>query len=462
MKILYFGFSWIEDFKLDVYQQKVVDTLVAQGHEVQVLLGNLLSAKEGILGFSVNIDKMARYIRSEGFDLVLCKNNAGNSEALRKAVDCPFVSWSSDEFSHIFKPDEDRWTVLDEKTHLFVTSTECEQLYAEMYPNFKKNIHFVPHCTSFDEFKQTPFRAEYDVSFIGSSLHYAVADNLLWKNATTKKKDVYLAVVEAIERLKQDYYHDFDKTIEELNLKPVLEDEGISVLSFKMHAANMISNNERYQIIHALKDFKTAVFGNVLWLKSTGYTTDIAKMFRPYDSVKKFQDLVNVYQTSRISISIPQLQVGPALQYRVSDILASDSLLVTKYFPDSDLYRVFGKDCPIPTYRDEKDLVRICKYYLENEQERKDLVKKCHDLLLSERLTFHYRLNEIFATVGVHGKPQPNGGKIVYLSHGRFLKLPVRLRRMHRHFDFFRRRAVTALGKFSESVLTLFRGKKYI
>jgi spore maturation protein CgeB len=335
---------------------------------------------------------------------VICKNNAGNTSALRELVDIPFVVWSSDEFSHLFKPDGSEKGalrgIMDERTHFFVSTTQCETMFKEIFPRFSQQVYFAPHCTHPDIFRKRPADYKFDISFVGSSLDCGSVYRLLRHCSARSDRGVaYRNVLRLIDLIKENFCADLDQLIEDMALAEILREMDMSVPEFRMNAANLISNQERSQVLAALAHFNTAIFGNIGWLDSINFTDAISRCFRPWERVSSFEDLVSVYQSSRISVSIPQLQVGTGLQYRVFDIMASDSLLITKFFKNSDLYRVFGKTCPVPTYKSPEELEKLCSHFLAHEKERRDLSKACRDLI-GENLTFSSRVKEIFDVLG--------------------------------------------------------------
>lgn len=87
------------------------------------------------------------------------------------------------------------------------------------------------------------------------------------------------------------------------------------------------------------------------------------------------------YQSSLITIDTPNIQNRKAVGGRVIEAKASNAFLITKYQEDSDLYRIFGKDCPVLTYRDIPHLHELCKYYLDHPDERIEIVARCNSLV---------------------------------------------------------------------------------
>jgi spore maturation protein CgeB len=84
----------------------------------------------------------------------------------------------------------------------------------------------------------------------------------------------------------------------------------------------------------------------------------------------------------------------------VFDIMASPSLLITEHHPNSDLYALFGEDCPVPMYRDFDHLRELCAFYLDNEDERRRVVERCN-ALVDERFLLRNRLSEMLRLAGI-------------------------------------------------------------
>lgn len=82
------------------------------------------------------------------------------------------------------------------------------------------------------------------------------------------------------------------------------------------------------------------------------------------------------------------------------DVMASGALLITRHAPDSDLIRVFGADCPVPTYRNLDELEQLCAHYLANEDERREVVARCN-ALVGPDYSFAARARDLLGAVGL-------------------------------------------------------------
>ena len=163
-----------------------------------------------------------------------------------------------------------------------------------------------------------------------------------------------------------------------------------------MHLQEIVTNGTRLAVVERLAPLGLKVFGNARWRTALTLSPSVAQAFRSGAELRRHADLCAVYDRSKISINVPQVHAGTGMQYRVLDILASKSLLITKYVPDSDMERLFGADSPIVTFSDLDDLHAKCAYFLKNDHERRARVKACN-ALVARGFSFRERALEYLA-----------------------------------------------------------------
>ena len=120
---------------------------------------------------------------------------------------------------------------------------------------------------------------------------------------------------------------------------------------------------ERAKIANLLSDYyKLHVYGDSEWL-------NVLKQSNIYrGNAEHFTEMPKVFKASKINLNIIRSFVDSGLPMRVFDILGSAGFLLTNNKQDIAEYFIDGKDLVV--YRDEKDLIEITKYYLENEDQR--------------------------------------------------------------------------------------------
>jgi spore maturation protein CgeB len=191
--------------------------------------------------------------------------------------------------------------------------------------------------------------------------------------------------------------------VERARVQELLEKAGWDFEYFEMQVQNIVTNSERIEILERLSASGLKVYGNARWRQLMPYSFAANNSVVLEANISSHDQLMEVYNSSKICINLPQSQVRSAIQYRVIDILASQALLITKFNANSDLFKIFGEDCPVVFFRSIQELDELCAFYLENEEARLEMVRKGNALVakgfsFDERVMDYLRLsNPAFA-----------------------------------------------------------------
>lgn len=153
---------------------------------------------------------------------------------------------------------------------------------------------------------------------------------------------------------------------------------------------------ERIDVIQQLeKRFAVAVYGNDEWQSQVDSHVGHAD---------HFIEMPRIFQRSKINLNIIRSFVESGLPMRVFDVLSCGGFLVSN--DKDDLHRLFtnGKDLVI--YRDTQDLLEICGYYLEHEEERRAIARQGR-ATLAQNHTFVQRMTEMLMIVQSELRGQP-------------------------------------------------------
>lgn len=153
---------------------------------------------------------------------------------------------------------------------------------------------------------------------------------------------------------------------------------------------------ERIGLIQQLEErFSVAVYGNDEWR---------AQVSSYVGHANHFTEMPRIFQRSKININIIRSFVESGLPMRVFDVLGCGGFLVTN--DKDDLHRLFtdGKDLVI--YRDTQDLMEICGYYLEHDEERRAIARQGRAKLVLNH-TFEQRMADMLATVQSDRRSEP-------------------------------------------------------
>jgi len=398
MKIVGFFHNWSGDGKLTSPYHMIVEALKKRGAEIHIIWANELldrtpiSAKSDFLApgadtftfaSTMSEEKIVAFIDRIQPDLVLSINNGGLSERIRDGINCPVAIWLFDDFPHFFFHDgiEKLSSLFRPQDTVLCYSNNLKEQVLRHYPALQGKVHFVPHATEFTP--QPGAEIKYPISFVGSCLDWQLFVNVVALRAQALGPQTLTALLCAMDRLRKDYNEDFEKTVRELKLEPLLEKIGGNFLELKRMMSDSLSTEDRVKSLDAIADLGLALFGGPNWLYTLPFTPQLAKAFRADFPVKSQADLAEVYRRSKISVDIPNVQNVRALSARVFDVMASPSLLIMEYQAGSDAFELFGADCPIPMYRDRAHLRELCQYYLTHEEERLAKVKACNTLVNS-------------------------------------------------------------------------------
>ncbi|KAB0497903.1 CgeB family protein [Pseudomonas vancouverensis] len=155
---------------------------------------------------------------------------------------------------------------------------------------------------------------------------------------------------------------------------------------------------ERINLIRQLEGrLSISVHGNSDW-------QDVISCYAGH--ADHFSQMPKIFQRSRINLNLTRSFVENGLPMRVFDVLSCGGFLVTN--DKQDLHKLFtdGKDLVI--FRDTQDLMEICAYYLEHDEERKAIAEQGH-ATLAENHTFLSRMIDMVSTVQreLRGEPVP-------------------------------------------------------
>ena len=91
--------------------------------------------------------------------------------------------------------------------------------------------------------------------------------------------------------------------------------------------------------------------------------------------------MANLYASSKIVFNC---SLNKDINMRLFEGCCSGSLVIADLIPDLPEF-----DIPVPTYKDDKELVEKIKYYLVNEKERQSLAFQCRQKVIAKHTYVH-------------------------------------------------------------------------
>ena len=393
---------------LDSYFSALVNAFVDKGVAFHLVLVNDL-LEFGHLGGNKFRDGITDFVLIEWLsrvnpDLVLTSNHAGLTPGIIEALTCPIVTWMVDRvpFKHFDGSDEE---IFSSKEIVITSSRNNVPQFQKIYPKLKGRVHFLPFATNATSYyKDKNYSPKHNISFVGTYFYRADEFQNILLEASKKDCDQYERLMNFLDDLSKNYNLDLGKTLDKYRLNDILTEYGYRPFELKSIAANMISLNSRIQSLEKVSDLGLSLYGTENWFGVGSFSVDLLRCFRPKEKILSRNTLLDQYGNSLISLNIPHHQAVGGLPYRVYDIMASPSLLITPNKVDSDLHYLFGNDIPVPTFSSPSELRDLAKYYLLNHEERQKIVSICNDRISKGCFTFEDRVEQIFDIAGVRLK----------------------------------------------------------
>lgn len=436
--IAIFAYNWSNPpySKLDIYLDEFVKNFAELGFGVDVYIANEYVKSAGLFGISskINVHKLDKRIASRNYKFILSVNNALLTREIKALKKQKVISLVVDDFNHLFNHDcaglYDQFQYADE----IVFSSNSHKKRLELNKgNLDVPIHFFPTATSLHTKPPTECTPpkKHNISLVANLLDTFDFGSLCQYCGDSPNR--MLLLKRAVTAVREGNAISFEDCAGNDSLLDLLDEVKWTELFFEMQVQNLISNEARIAMTERLSIAGLALYGNDQWLAASAFYPKILGYFHSGKVISSHKDVMQIYNSSKICINVPQVQTGSALPYRVIDILASDALLVTEFHSESDLFAMFGKDCPVLMYRNVNDLVSICDHYLLHEDERLSLVQRCN-ALVEKGFSFKDRCLDLIAIVNLDCVSDSDSdkhciGEINYINSSLFLTNYEKVRR---------------------------------
>lgn len=367
-------------------QQDIVNNLVKRGHSVDEIRGEMCNFETDTLFMSDFENK----ITSTKYDMVFTVNYFPMISDICQRFNIPYISWCCDcplgtmYHESVFNP-----------VNTIFTFDKLNQLEFEA---MGANVHYLPLCADVDRVDKLiyeeiePDKYCADISFVGSMYNKNSFDDIC-----EKLPEYIRGYFEGIMKMQMNIYGDYlldemldSHTLYELNKHFVLakSDRSFSDLDMVFSSTVLgfkIAQMERKSMLAELSK------ANVIAL----YTDD-NNVNMPGVENRGLADYWNVtpkiFNRSKINLNLTLRNIRTGIPLRIWDILAAGGFCITNYQPELEMYFENGKD--LVYFDSKKDLAAKVKYYLEHEDERREIaisgynkVKKTH--------TYQHRFDEM-------------------------------------------------------------------
>lgn len=348
-------------------QQDIMEALDKKGIEYRNVLYKLTNLSEDVY-FVKRINEL---LAKEDFDAVLSVNYYPVLAKICRAAGVPYISWSYDSPLKVDNIEDSIWY---ETNYVFLFDrAECEKYWKKGY----KNIFHMPLAVNTDRLDKVTLSAEdekkysADISMVGQ-LYESVLPVLMMP-IEEYEKGYLTATVETQLKLYGSYLlpqmiteeltdkmNNCYASLGQSNLK--LERDGLIIT-----VAKHITHLERILLLDFLSEkHKVQLYGpdkaeelpKVQWMGSAGY----------------FDEMPKVFKNSKINLNVSLKCIQSGIPLRALDIMGSGGFLLTNYQPEIAEHFADGEE--VVMYTSLEDAVMKCEYYLEHEEERKQIAKR--------------------------------------------------------------------------------------
>ncbi len=139
----------------------------------------------------------------------------------------------------------------------------------------------------------------------------------------------------------------------------------------------MMSAEQRVRTLSAIVDLGLSLYGTKTWLSKYHFDSRLNVAFVD-EKIYSLRHNETIYNRSKIGINCSHYQAKDSFSWRVLDIMASNACLVTDRWSGT---KTRFSLIPIPTYENEYEAREICKILLNDEERRKEIVKKCQEIV---------------------------------------------------------------------------------
>jgi spore maturation protein CgeB len=315
-------------------------------------------------------------------DFVLTINHLGFDQdgrltELFTAIELPFVSWFVDSPNVILSSFDSN---VSDYCHLFVWD---DDYISEIKALGYKNCDFLPLATDTEIFHPKSQKHIYPVSFVGSSMSFAIHKNMKsWCHRDDLLK-IFPDIVSDFVSQKTRHVEPATKLLTEQNISFDNKSQRDDFLAAVLWRGTQIY---RRSGIDQLRLFNPTISGDPNW----SYTLPVG-----YQIISErwyYDNLVDFYNQSTINFNMTSLQMTNAINQRVFDVSACKQFILTDYRKQID--DLFEGKKNIVYFNDVDEIPELLSFYVKNQASREKYSYAAYDIV-QQRHTYNHRIREM-------------------------------------------------------------------
>ncbi len=323
----YSNVTWTSTKYHDGFTEGFARALKRSGNEVLIFHLNGLLAEQFSNKPKDKFDGMLIRETVANFDpdLIITFNNSMPCEDIAEVTDCPIAIYSAD--TPALYADKERIKKYIDRYYFLNGSRIIAGDVEERFSPSSKRMIFFGHAT---DMRAADLEQINNITYIGSMPNHSYAFinffeqlNLI-EHDDNKKNDVKNAFFRALDDIGQhEFTKDFDFDFSEYYSSDMENFAEFSALC-------LYSCKNKFEILSRLTDLGLKIHGFPWsWPYAMQFNFDLFRHFDYRLSVSMDQNTIN-FNSSKISLNMPNATQKEGLSWRVTDILATNSVLLTK------------------------------------------------------------------------------------------------------------------------------------
>ena len=153
---------------------------------------------------------------------------------------------------------------------------------------------------------------------------------------------------------------------------PASSRKNIKALVAQYYLSVKVAEQERLRMLRMLSDnFNVDIY--------TGSDTSGMPNIHNRGFAKSLTEMPLIFNNSKININITAKSIRSGLSLRIFDVLGCGGFLITNYQAELPEFFEIGKD--LVAYESETHLKELCSYYLEHDDERKEIARHGYETI---------------------------------------------------------------------------------
>lgn len=385
-RILLSAFSnvtWTKEKHHDSFVEGFINSLIRCGNDVMSVRCNDFMLHPCSTNLKINIQKskMINLIEKFNPELIITFNNSFPCEEFVTRTNCPIVLYTADgcdffSLKGLISEYRDRYIFLN--------------LNESVYAALKQHYPFIKEEQYCDFGYATDFRAlnieqDLNISFLGSIPNYTYSlANYFIKESSNEIKETFF---EAFDTFKKDVFSEFKYKLPNFKTETSLETLAIFLLTTK----------DRFDILSELTDLGISIYGYNSFCLAGLYNYELLRAFN-FDLCVTMEQSEKLFNRSKISLNLPNSRATCGFSWRVPDILASNSVLLS---PDKkDLKSLLKGYATLPTFSSPIEAKDLAMKLLKDDIWRKEL-SQASQKMIDDKCRFENKFKHMQSCINI-------------------------------------------------------------